>query len=73
MARYVRTPQAAEFIGLAAQTLNKWRVEGSPIPFSRLGRAIVYDVHDLEAFVASRREGAPTDAEPTSPSSGRAA
>lgn len=49
--RFLRVPQAAAFLGLRPQTLNRWRVEGGKLPFSRVGRAIVYDLRDLERFV----------------------
>lgn len=56
MTRYVRTREAAEMIGLRPQTLNRWRTEGSPIPFSKLGKAVVYDVADIQEYVASRKQ-----------------
>jgi excisionase family DNA binding protein len=55
MSRLIRPKDAARMLGVSEQTLARWRVEGGKIPFARLGRAIVYDVVDLEAFVAARK------------------
>jgi excisionase family DNA binding protein len=56
--KFLRTKEAAQYLGLAPQTLCRWRVqglEGRRIPFFRIGRAVVYDVADLDAFVKARR------------------
>ena len=60
--RYLRVQQAADFLGLRPQTLNRWRVEGGKLPFSRVGRAIVYDRRDLERFVELGRRGSTSEA-----------
>ena len=50
------TPDAARFLGVSASMLAKLRVSsGGPI-FSKLGRRVVYDVIDLEAWSASRTQ-----------------
>ena len=57
-------PEAAEFLGVTVPTLNKWAYEGNPkLPYYRLGRKTVYDVADLEAFLAKRRIESPADRE----------
>ena len=54
--RVLRTLEAAEYVGLAASTLEKMRVTGGGPPFLRLGgRAIGYDVHDLDAWLDKQR------------------
>jgi predicted DNA-binding transcriptional regulator AlpA len=54
--RYLRTPAAAEHIGAAAQTLERWRIEGNGPPFVRLSsKLVVYDVEDLDAWCAARK------------------
>ncbi len=55
MREYLRASQAAEFLGVATQTLARWRVEGGKVPFVRLGRVVVYDVRDLRAFADSSK------------------
>jgi predicted DNA-binding transcriptional regulator AlpA len=50
--RIVRTPAAAEYVGLSAATLEKKRLQGGGPRFIRLGRrAIGYDVRDLDAWL----------------------
>lgn len=71
--RFLRTREAAAYIGLAAQTLNRWRHEGRPLPFSRLGRTVVYDVADLESFVSASKVNASTAEDTNAPSASRAA
>jgi predicted site-specific integrase-resolvase len=54
--KYLRPRDAAAMLGVAPQTLARWRVEGSPIPFVRVGRrAIRYDVKDLLAYAESMK------------------
>lgn len=52
--RYFPTPQAADYLGLKAPTLEKWRSEGGGPPFVKLGRAVRYRVADLDQFAAER-------------------
>lgn len=48
-------PEAAEYLGTKPRTLKKWRHERR-IPYYRLGHvAVVFDVRDLDAFLARRR------------------
>jgi predicted DNA-binding transcriptional regulator AlpA len=56
-ARRLRTPAAAEYLGLAESTLEKKRLTGDGPPFIRLcpRGAIVYDTRDLDAWLAARR------------------
>jgi len=44
--------QASEYLGnIPVRTLQRWRLEGSQIPYSKLGKAIRYRQSDLDAFV----------------------
>lgn len=47
--------QAAEYLGLAVSTLNKWRCHGGGPVFIKMGRAVRYRVMDLENFIATSR------------------
>lgn len=49
--RMMRPKQAAEYLGVACQTLAKWRVTGRGPRFRKLGRIVVYTPDDLRAFV----------------------
>jgi len=44
-------PEAADYLGLAVSTLNKWRVYGGGPRFLKLGRSIRYRLSDLETFL----------------------
>lgn len=53
--RYLRPRDAAAHLGLAPQTLAKWRCAGGGPPFRKLGRrAVRYRLADLDSF-ASRQ------------------
>jgi hypothetical protein len=54
--RRLRTPAAAEYLGIAESTLEKWRVAGIGPQFERAGsRIVVYSIEALESFLAARR------------------
>jgi excisionase family DNA binding protein len=47
---------AADYLGLSRNTLARWAVEGTyQLPYYRIGNRTVYDVSDLDAFLAKRR------------------
>jgi len=43
--------QAADYLGLAVSTLNKWRCYGDGPVFLKLGRSVRYRVQDLNSFI----------------------
>lgn len=47
----MRAVDAARHLGIAPKTLANWRSAGKGPRFSRLGRAIVYRLDDLDKFV----------------------
>jgi hypothetical protein len=49
--RYLRTKEAAEYLGLSCSTLAKMRVYGTGPRFSKAGGAVIYSVQDLDSFV----------------------
>ena len=53
--RHLRTKDAAAYIGLSKSTLEKMRVTGGGPPFIKMGKTVVYDVTDLDAWMAERR------------------
>jgi predicted DNA-binding transcriptional regulator AlpA len=58
----MRTPEAAEFLGIGRSTLEKMRVRGDGPPFLVIGpRAVVYDRRDIEAWLAPRRRMSTSD------------
>jgi predicted DNA-binding transcriptional regulator AlpA len=64
--RILRTPDAAEYVGLAESTLEKHRVAGTGPRFIRLGsRAVGYDIRDLDAWLDGHRETPASVTRPT--------
>jgi len=55
--RIMRTQDAADYVGLAASTLEKMRLTGDGPQFIRLGgRAVGYAVEDLDAWLDGQRQ-----------------
>ncbi len=50
--RYLRTPEAARFLGLSGRTLEKHRTYGTGPRYSKIGGRVVYAVDDLQAWVS---------------------
>ena len=48
--RYLRTPEAARFLGLSDRTLEKHRTFGTGPVYRKLGGRIVYALQDLQAW-----------------------
>ena len=57
----LRTKQAAEYCGSTESTFNKLRVSGNGPIYISLGRVVVYDPDDLDAWLASRRRRSTSD------------
>jgi len=48
--RYLRTPDAARFLGLSGRTLEKHRTYGTGPTYRKLGGRIVYAIEDLQVW-----------------------
>lgn len=48
--RFLRTKEAAHFLGLSARTLEKHRTYGTGPSYRKLGGRVVYAVDDLQAW-----------------------
>ena len=48
--RFLRTKEAAEFLGLSARTLEKHRTYGTGPAYRKLGGRVVYAIDDLKAW-----------------------
>lgn len=48
--RFVRTQQAAAFLGLSHRTLEKHRTYGTGPAYRKLGGRVVYAIDDLQAW-----------------------
>ena len=51
-ARFLKTPDAALYVGLSPRTLEKHRTYGTGPVYHKLGGRVVYTVDDLEAWCA---------------------
>jgi predicted DNA-binding transcriptional regulator AlpA len=46
--RYLRTPEAARFLGLSGRTMEKHRIYGTGPIYRKLGGRVVYALDDLQ-------------------------
>ncbi len=60
--QYFRTGPAADYADLAKSTLEKKRVTGDGPPFLKVGRVVLYDRDDLDAWLSSKRRTSTSDA-----------
>ena len=59
--KMLSTSSAAEYLGIGKSTLDKWRLIGAGPKFCTLGRRIVYDPADLEAFANARKRSSTSE------------
>ncbi|MCI3132864.1 helix-turn-helix transcriptional regulator [Phenylobacterium aquaticum] len=48
--RYLRTPEAARFLGLSGRTLEKHRTYGTGPTYKKIGGRVVYALDDLQGW-----------------------
>ncbi len=62
--RFLRTPEAARFLGLSGRTLEKHRTYGTGPAFKKLGGRVVYAITDLQSWAnrGTKKSTADTDA-----------
>lgn len=58
--RRVTTSVAADYVGLAKITLEKYRVQGQGPAFIKVGRRVVYDTRDLDSWLDNHRVNSTT-------------
>lgn len=51
----LRTAEAAAYLALGISTIEKLRVLGGGPNYYKIGKAVVYDPADLDAWLASNR------------------
>lgn len=59
--RMLRVGEAAKFLALSVSFLNKLRCSGGGPAFRKIGRAVLYDPADLEAWLSERRRVSTSD------------
>lgn len=57
----LRTPEAAEYCGSCSSTFEKLRLVGGGPKFVKLGRRVVYDPADLDAWLNANRRASTSD------------
>ncbi|MCK9598141.1 MAG: helix-turn-helix domain-containing protein [Sphaerochaeta sp.] len=55
MIGYMKTPRAAEYLGLSKSLLEKLRRSGTGPTFHRVGSAILYKKEDLDSFATGKK------------------
>ncbi|RKX62139.1 MAG: DNA-binding protein [Thermodesulfobacteriota bacterium] len=55
MAKYVNEFEVARITGLAVQTLRNWRFQGRSFPYSKLGKAIRYNIDDVLKYMEAQK------------------
>ena len=55
MPRSLRTREAAHYLGVSPGTLEVWRCKGRGPRYCKLGKVVVYDPIDLDAFREARK------------------
>lgn len=59
--RYLRTPEAARYLGLSPRTLEKHRVYGTGPTYYKLGGRVVYAMDALNAWAARGTRASTSD------------
>ena len=59
--RMLRTPEAAEYCGSSPSTFEKLRLAGGGPRYIKIGRRVVYDPADLDAWLADKRKRSTSD------------
>lgn len=54
LTRLVSTREASEILGLSQSYLEKARVSGGSLPYIKIGRRVLYDVREVEAWLKGR-------------------
>jgi excisionase family DNA binding protein len=58
---YMTTQEIAELLRTSPETVRYWRHIGRGPASFKIGRRVLYDRADVEAWVAAARQVAPTD------------
>jgi hypothetical protein len=60
--RVLRTPAAADYVGLSASTLEKFRLTGNGPVYAKAGpKIVIYHVEDLDTWLAGTRRRSTSD------------
>src|SRR5205814_6119880 len=59
--RFLRTPEAARFLGLSGRTLEKHRTYGTGPTYRKIGGRVVYALDDLQCWANRGAKTSTTD------------
>ena len=59
--RYLSSPQAAEYSNLSESMLAKLRLSGAGPRYSKIGKRVLYEVSDLDAWIADRKHSSTSE------------
>lgn len=59
--RYLRTPEAARFLGLSGRTLEKHRTYGTGPRYRKIGGRVIYALDDLQSWVSTGAKQSTSD------------
>lgn len=59
--RFLRTPDAARFLGISLRTLEKHRTYGTGPTYRKIGGRVIYALADLQAWTAIGARKSTTD------------
>ncbi|MAM36938.1 MAG: DNA-binding protein [Erythrobacter sp.] len=62
MRELLTTDQAAPYAGVAAKTLQNWRVLGQGPAFLKIGTKVKYDPNDIDTWLAACRRHSTSEA-----------
>lgn len=57
---------AAQYLGVSESFLNKSRISGTTPPYIKAGAKVLYDLADLDAWLAQRRRASTSEPAPSS-------
>jgi hypothetical protein len=55
MLNYLNEHELSKITGLAVQTLRNWRHIRQGFPYSKIGRAVRYDLKEIERYMNDRK------------------
>ena len=54
--RYLDARQAAAYLRVSRRTLHRMRETREGPPYSKVGRKVIYDIRELDAWVEERKQ-----------------
>jgi excisionase family DNA binding protein len=60
--RFMDTRQTAQYLGISASTLTKWRMVGRGPRYFNFGSLVRYATEDVDAYIESARAASPSTA-----------